>query len=616
MMTEGRKNQSVYFDLIDVHAIDPSPFQRRRFFDEEALRELGASIARDGLVEPIIVRPAENGRFQLIAGERRVKAVKQYTDRSAVQTKIIDVNDSQARRMSAAENLQRKDLSALEAIETTVDIVDAELSGEKPYLAGGKTPLERVHKCLTLLDSIRRGRDRGSAVSGSETALSHQFMGQVETIFKNLPKPLEWRSFLNNDLVLLTDIPEIVQNASIKYGLNKAQTKALARLEQVTGKDLCDVIQKGAVPVKGRAYAQNKHQKLNEISAHDIQAFAEHLEKARNKAEQEKEKQDTDLCQQVKVAVMTRLGIPLVRIAKRLDLHRETAANYARENTVFKHMDKTCQDPSGITDIAENHGIPQALVWSEVLKGKTDRERFKALGWGLRTWDHWYFNDVDKRFGDPWPGRIPAQLVGHTLFYFTRQNDLVLDPMAGGGVVADTCLALGRRCWSFDLLDRVQTRPEIEPFLWDFDHLDWPVKTIEKPDLIFFDPPYFKKMADHYEQGSISDLPKAQYLEFFRDVFSLMRKHARPGTRIAFLNADFREFQGVSALEENPENAILMTDYAKLLESCGWQIIHLLDCPLSAERFTPTMVSRMQSGRSLGTVRRTLIVGKPDPLPA
>ncbi|MCF8090106.1 MAG: hypothetical protein K9L23_18845 [Desulfotignum sp.] len=53
----------------------------------------------------------------------------------------------------------------------------------------------------------------------------------------------------------------------------------------------------------------------------------------------------------------------------------------------------------------------------------------------------------------------------------------MLDPMAGGGVVADTCLALGRWCWSFDLLDRVQTRPEIEPFLWDFDHLDWPVKT-------------------------------------------------------------------------------------------------------------------------------------------
>jgi hypothetical protein len=67
--------------------------------------------------------------------------------------------------------------------------------------------------------------------------------------------------------------------------------------------------------------------------------------------------------------------------------------------------------------------------------------------------------------------------------------------MAGGAVVADTCLAFNRKCWSFDLLDRIKTRPEIEPFLWD------------------------------------------------------------------------------------PENAILLLEYAKLLENCGWKITHFIDCP-------------------------------------
>ena len=42
--------------------------------------------------------------------------------------------------------------------------------------------------------------------------------------------------------------------------------------------------------------------------------------------------------------------------------------------------------------------------------------------------DHWNFNDCDKRFGEDWAGRIPAQLVAHTLFYFTKPGDLVLDP--------------------------------------------------------------------------------------------------------------------------------------------------------------------------------------------
>ncbi|MGD9160441.1 MAG: hypothetical protein PVG39_18640 [Desulfobacteraceae bacterium] len=43
----------------------------------------------------------------------------------------------------------------------------------------------------------------------------------------------------------------------------------------------------------------------------------------------------------------------------------------------------------------------------------------------------------------------PAQLIAHILYYFSKQGDLVIDPMADGGEVADTCLAFNRRCWSF-----------------------------------------------------------------------------------------------------------------------------------------------------------------------
>jgi len=83
---------------------------------------------------------------------------------------------------------------------------------------------------------------------------------------------------------------------------------------------------------------------------------------------------------------------------------------------------------------------------------------------------------------------------------------------------------------------------------------------------------------------------------------------------MAFLNADFRDFQGILAVDENPDNAILMFTYAKLLETCGWKITHLTDCPLSTERFTGNMVNRMHEKRTLGIVRRTLIIGKPDVL--
>jgi len=156
------------------------------------------------------------GRFQLIAGERRLRAIKEYTDMKMIQAKIADVDDLQARRISAAENLLRQDLSALESIEATIEIIDMEMGKDPWYLTVGKTPLERVHKLLSKLHSIRVSQNRRSMVSMETELLFNKFVKQVESIFKNLPKPLKWQSFLLHDLVLLTDIPLKVQKASVK----------------------------------------------------------------------------------------------------------------------------------------------------------------------------------------------------------------------------------------------------------------------------------------------------------------------------------------------------------------------------------------------------------------
>ena len=146
-----------------------------------------------------------------------------------LQAKSADVDDLHARRISAVENLLRQDLSTIESIEDTIEIIDVEMGKDPEYLTVGKIPLERVHKLLSKLDSIRRSKERGPVVLESDNDLSHKFMGQVESIFKNLPKPLEWQSFLMNDLNLLTDIPLTVQKESAKHDLNTAQIKVLAR---------------------------------------------------------------------------------------------------------------------------------------------------------------------------------------------------------------------------------------------------------------------------------------------------------------------------------------------------------------------------------------------------
>ncbi|WP_299979696.1 ParB/RepB/Spo0J family partition protein [Desulfobacula sp.] len=302
MTITDHKNYSFSFSMVDIKKIDPSPYQHRKYFDEDSLRELGASILCDGLIEPIIVRPQKKGQFQLIAGERRLRAVKDYTDMTMIQAKIADVDDLQARRISVTENLLRQDLSAIESIEATIEIIDVEMGKEPEYLTVGKTPLERVYKLLSKLHSIRVSKNRGSHVSKEAEALLHKFVQQVESIFKNLPKPLKWRSFLTHDLILLTDIPSNVQKASVKHDLNKAQTKALAKLEQVSGKVFHEVTQKGCIPVKDQNNPLLATLALNEFSAREIQAFAEDLEKTIRKNDQKKDTLQQEFSTQIKVA--------------------------------------------------------------------------------------------------------------------------------------------------------------------------------------------------------------------------------------------------------------------------------------------------------------------------
>ena len=102
--------------------------------------ELGSGRERSELSSPIIVCPIEK-RNQLIAGERRLRAARDYIEMETIEAQIVVANDLQARRISAAENLQREDLSAIEAIEAIVEIVDAELIGDKEYTHLSKTYL-------------------------------------------------------------------------------------------------------------------------------------------------------------------------------------------------------------------------------------------------------------------------------------------------------------------------------------------------------------------------------------------------------------------------------------------------------------------------------------------
>ena len=98
---------------IDVDRITPNPEQPRLAMDEVSLEELAASIREHGVLQPILVRPLEDGEFQLIAGERRWRASK-AAGLGTIPALVEEIDDDTALEISIIENLQREDLSPLD----------------------------------------------------------------------------------------------------------------------------------------------------------------------------------------------------------------------------------------------------------------------------------------------------------------------------------------------------------------------------------------------------------------------------------------------------------------------------------------------------------------------
>jgi ParB family transcriptional regulator, chromosome partitioning protein len=98
---------------IPLGEIERNPYQTRTHFDEKLLAELAESIAANGVVQPILVRPLAGGRYQLIAGERRWLASKQ-AGKETIPAILRQVSDEQAMEITIVENLQRADLNPIE----------------------------------------------------------------------------------------------------------------------------------------------------------------------------------------------------------------------------------------------------------------------------------------------------------------------------------------------------------------------------------------------------------------------------------------------------------------------------------------------------------------------
>jgi ParB family transcriptional regulator, chromosome partitioning protein len=115
LLREIEEKPTAGLDQIPLDSIDPNPFQPRRAFREDSLKELSESIRASGVVQPVLLRhaPGSAGRYHLIAGERRWRAAR-LAGIEAVPAIIRDINDQDALELALTENLLREDLNPLE----------------------------------------------------------------------------------------------------------------------------------------------------------------------------------------------------------------------------------------------------------------------------------------------------------------------------------------------------------------------------------------------------------------------------------------------------------------------------------------------------------------------
>lgn len=157
---------------ISIEDIETNPYQPRRHFDPESLQELAASIKEHGVLQPLLVRKKDPG-YQLIAGERRLRAAKQ-AGLSTVPVVVKALDDRMVMEIALVENLQREDLNPLEEAEAYQRLItEFNLTQEEVAKAVGKSrpAIANTLRLLNLPEPIQQLVANGQLTMGHARAL-------------------------------------------------------------------------------------------------------------------------------------------------------------------------------------------------------------------------------------------------------------------------------------------------------------------------------------------------------------------------------------------------------------------------------------------------------------
>jgi len=185
--------------------------QPRRFFDPDKLAQLVKSVKEHGILEPLLVRPLEKGTYELVAGERRLRAARE-AGLSDVPIVVHELDDRQALQVALLENLQREDLNPIEETDAVLDLLMLALDAEKEAV-------------ISLFYQAHRNKHRGQELG--QNVLSQ--LKIVQEVIDGIGR-FTLDSFRSSRLPLLNlpdDVLDLLRQGQLEY--TKAQ--AIARVK-------------------------------------------------------------------------------------------------------------------------------------------------------------------------------------------------------------------------------------------------------------------------------------------------------------------------------------------------------------------------------------------------
>ena len=220
---------------IDIEKIELNPFQPRKEFDKETLKELEISIKKHGIIQPITVRKLKTGNFQLISGERRLRASKDAGLKKIISF-VREADDLEMLEMALVENIQREDLNAIEIAVSYQRLIDeCQITQDRLGNRVGKkrATISNYLRLLKLPAEIQSGLQNKNISMGHARALVNidNEETQVNTYEKIIGKNLSVRETEN----IIREINKPIKKGTKKIKLPKDSEDFIKFKEQLSG---------------------------------------------------------------------------------------------------------------------------------------------------------------------------------------------------------------------------------------------------------------------------------------------------------------------------------------------------------------------------------------------